>query len=113
VGRLLQTGVIFAAVLVLAGGAVFLSRHGGEAPGHRTFRGEPAVLRSIAGIVHDAVHGSGRGIIQFGLLCLIATPVARVAFAMFAFLMQHDRLYAVVALIVLSLLLYSLTIGYL
>jgi uncharacterized membrane protein len=48
-------------------------------------------------------------IIQLGLLILIATPVARVAFSVFAFAQERDWLYVVVTLIVLGLLLYSLS----
>ena len=55
----------------------------------------------------------GRGLIQLGLLVLIATPVARVAFSVYAFLRQRDvRLYVGVTLVVLSLLVYSLAVGY-
>jgi uncharacterized membrane protein len=72
------------------------------------FRGEPTDLRSIPGIIHDAAGLSGRGIIQLGLLLLIATPVARVAFAVFGFAAERDRMYVVFTLIVLGVLLYSL-----
>jgi uncharacterized membrane protein len=50
-------------------------------------------------------------VIQFGLLLLVATPVARVVFAMVAFARQHDYMYVIVSLIVLIVLLYSLTGG--
>jgi len=50
-------------------------------------------------------------LIQLGLLLLIATPVARVAFSVVAFAMQRDRLYVAVALIVLAVLMYSLMGG--
>ena len=50
----------------------------------------------------------GRGIIQLGLLLLIATPVARVAFSIFGFALEGDRMYAGFTLIVLAILLYSL-----
>jgi hypothetical protein len=70
---------------VLAGGLAYLSRHGGEAPGYHVFRGEPADLRSLRGILQEAWSLRGRGIIQLGLLLLIATPVARVAFLVYAF----------------------------
>ena len=50
----------------------------------------------------------GQAIIQFGLLLLIATPVARVAFAAIGFAMERDYLYVVITLIVLVVLLYSL-----
>ena len=49
-----------------------------------------------------------KGIIQLGLVLLIATPVARVAFAAYSFGRQRDWLYLGIAGIVLSLLLYGL-----
>ena len=50
----------------------------------------------------------GRGIIQLGLLFLIATPVVRVAFSIFGFAEEEDRLYVVIASVVLLVLAYSL-----
>jgi uncharacterized membrane protein len=43
------------------------------------------------------------------MLLLIATPVARVAFSVFAFAEERDWMYVVVTLIVLGLLVYSLS----
>src|SRR5713226_1425076 len=100
VGNLLRAGVALSGAIVLAGGLVYLSRHGSETPGYHVFRGEPADLRSLRGILQEACSLRGRGIIQLGLLLLIATPVARVAFLVYAFARQGDRLYAVVATIV-------------
>jgi len=107
-GNLLRAGVMLAAAVVLAGGLIYLLRHGAAQPGYHVFRGEPADLRSIRGIVAEAVTLRGRGIIQLGLLLLIATPIARVAFSVYAFARQGDRIYIVVTLIVLTLLLYGL-----
>jgi uncharacterized membrane protein len=67
----------------------------------------------MSGIVKDALAFRGRGLIQLGLLLLIATPVARVAFSAVAFAIQRDRLYVAVTLIVLAVLIYSLTGGHL
>jgi uncharacterized membrane protein len=50
----------------------------------------------------------GRGLIQLGLLLLIATPVARVAFSLLAFVLQRDRTYVMLTAFVLLLLLASL-----
>ncbi len=66
------------------------------------------LLRTVPGIIHEALALHGRGLIQFGLLLLIATPIARVAFSVVAFLHQRDWTYVAVTLIVLSLLFYSL-----
>jgi uncharacterized membrane protein len=108
---LLRTGVILSAVVVAVGGLAFLIRHGGEAPQYHAFHSEPAGLRSLSGIVADALALSSRGWIQLGLILLILTPIARVAFSVFAFARQRDRAYVVVTLIVLALLLYSLAGG--
>jgi uncharacterized membrane protein len=110
-GRLLRTGVILAAVFVLAGGAVFLARHPTPVTNYRVFQGEPEELRTVSGILHEALALRGRGLIQLGLLVLIATPIARVAFSVVAFLYQRDWTYVVVTLIVLGLLVYSLLGG--
>ena len=106
--HLLRLGVSLAAVVVLIGGVLYLVRHGSEPAEHRVFHGEPADLRSPSGIVADALALSSRGLIQLGLLLLVATPVARVAFSVFAFLRQRDVTYVVLTLTVLAVLLYSL-----
>ena len=108
IGTLLRWGVIVAAAVVLAGGAMYLVRYGSTIPDYRVFRGEPSDLRDVSGIITDAVSWHSRGLIQFGLLLLIAVPVARVAFSVAAFALQRDRTYVVVTLIVLAVLLYGL-----
>ncbi len=111
IANLLRAGVMTAAALVLAGGALFLARHGGEPVDRHVFRGEPADLRSLRGVLGGVAALHGRDIIQLGLLALIATPVARVAFAVYGFARERDRMYVTIALIVLAVLLVSLTVG--
>jgi uncharacterized membrane protein len=72
------------------------------------FHGEPNQLRTISGILREALAFQGRGIIQLGLLLLIATPVARVALSIVGFAAERDRMYVGFAAIVLVILLYSL-----
>jgi uncharacterized membrane protein len=107
-GKLLRTGVILSAMFVLAGAALYLVRHPAPATNYRVFQGEPAELRTVTGIFHEALAFRGRGLIQLGLLLLIATPIARVAFSLLAFLYERDWTYVLVTLIVLGLLFYSL-----
>ena len=107
-GKLLRAGVVAAGVVVGIGALIYLSRHGLEAPDYKVFRGEPADLRGLGGIWSDAVRLSGRGIIQLGLVLLIATPIARVAFSVYAFARKRDYKYVLITLIVLGLLAYSL-----
>jgi len=108
IGNLLRLGVMLSTLLVFAGTALYLSRHAADHPDFRTFHGEPRQLRGITGIAREAVALQGPGLIQLGLLVLIATPLARVAFSVFAFAAQRDRTYVVVTLIVLGILCFSL-----
>jgi uncharacterized membrane protein len=111
IGDLLRAGVIIAASVVAFGGIVYLVRHGAAAPNYRVFLGEPVDLRGVSGIIADARSFNGRGIIQLGLLQLVATPVARVIFSVAAFALQRDWTYVVITLIVLAALSYSLLGG--
>lgn len=108
VGQLLRAGVTSAAVIVLAGAAVYLVRHGLQPANFRVFKGEPTDLREWRGIIREALHGRGRGIMQMGLLVLLLTPVARVLFAAYAFVMERDWFYVAVSLFVFLVLLYSM-----
>ncbi|HEY9597209.1 MAG TPA: DUF1634 domain-containing protein, partial [Cyanophyceae cyanobacterium] len=67
-----------------------------------------SAFRTPEGVATAVLAGRRRGIIQFGLLLLIATPVARVVFSLLAFARQRDFTYIVVTAIVLTGLFYSL-----
>ena len=108
-GMLLRIGVLLAATVVLAGGAVHLAEHGGEsARTYQDFGAQPEYLRHVASVLRHAATADGRAIIQLGILLLIATPIARVIFSVFAFWVQRDYLYVGTTVIVLVILLYSL-----
>jgi uncharacterized membrane protein len=111
IGRLLQWGVLLAAIVVAAGGILLLAQYGHTTASFQQFRGEDSALRSVGAIIHAALTGDSRAIVQLGLVLLIATPVARVALTLGAFVIQHDRLYVLTTSIVLALLLYGLIWG--
>lgn len=108
IGMLLRVGMFASATVILIGGVLFLVRHGHSIPDYRVFDGVPTDLRTITGITKGALNGKDLAIIQFGMLLLIATPVARVLFSVFAFLSERDYLYVSISTIVLMVLLYSL-----
>lgn len=107
-GNLLRAGVGLAALIVTCGAVLYLARHGRAPADYRVFQGEPSDLRSVPGIVRNALEFNGRGIIQLGLLFLIATPVARVIFSIWGFAAERDRMYVVFTVIVLAILIFSL-----
>jgi uncharacterized membrane protein len=105
---LLRTGVLLACAIVMIGGIVYVLRHGGPLPDYHAFRREPENLRSFRGILKGLASLSGRNYIQFGLVVLVATPMTRVAFSVFAFFKERDWTYVVLTLIVFGVLVGSL-----
>jgi uncharacterized membrane protein len=108
IGNLLRAGVLLAAATVCTGGILYLVRHHADTVSYRQFSAGNASIQSLRGVVQSAAQLNSEGLIQFGLLLLIATPVARVALAIVGFALEKDRLYAVVSLIVLAILVFSL-----
>jgi uncharacterized membrane protein len=108
IGRMLQTGVLLAAAVVLAGGVMYLLHAHGPRPDYSHFHGVGSQLCNPVSIWQGVIHGDAQSVIQLGLLLLIATPVMRVVFAGVGFLFERDQLYIWVSAIVLAVLLYSL-----
>ena len=111
IGRLLRAGVTLSAAVVLLGGIVYLVRYGSATADYRTLRGVPDGLDSVRGVLGGAVELRSRWIVQFGLLLLIATPIARVGLSLAAFARQRDGTYVAITALVLGLLLFSLFAG--
>jgi uncharacterized membrane protein len=104
-GRLLQFGVLLASFVMLVGGILYVMAHHDGAPDYRVFKSEPQTLRHIGGVMSRVAAGDSAAIIQLAVLLLIATPVARVVFALIAFGIERDKLYIGVSAVVLAVLL--------
>jgi uncharacterized membrane protein len=107
-GRLLQAGVLLASAVVLVGGFLYLREHSSKPVDYRTFSGEAADLRYPIRLLRLLATGDAAAIVQLGVLLLIATPVARVVFAVIGFAIERDRLYLCISLIVLAVLMFGL-----
>lgn len=110
-GRLLQGGVLLAAVVVLAGGIAYLFAHAGERTNYGVYVARPLGLRHPWALLKGIASGDASSIIQLGILLLVATPIGRVIFAVIAFVREGDRLYTVVSLTVLAVLLFGMFRG--
>ncbi|HEY3825408.1 MAG TPA: DUF1634 domain-containing protein [Bryobacteraceae bacterium] len=108
-GSLLRAGVILSCTIMLAGGILYVLRHGAEHESYSMFQGEPAALENIGGILREVRAGSARGIIQLSVLTMIATPVMRVAFAIYGFSRQRQWVFTAISLTVLFLLAFGLS----
>jgi uncharacterized membrane protein len=109
IGILLRAGVLASAAVTVAGGIWHFAQGGSVLPDYHVFHPESAEMHGLGSVLNGIAHGRSRSLIELGLLMLIATPVARVALSMVTFLLERDRMYVVITLIVLTGLLASLT----
>lgn len=101
IGNLLRIGVSAAALVVIAGGVWYLL-------GTNDLADYSHFHPAVVGLQAFRHLPPSRALILWGLLLLIATPVARVVFSLVAFAMERDRTYVIATLIVLVVLLYSI-----
>lgn len=100
---LMIAGVWLAAGLCSLGLAMSLVR-GEPRATLKPFTGVMGELTSPAAVLSAAARFEPRGLMALGVLVLIATPVARVAFSLVTFAMERDRVYVLITAIVLGLL---------
>ncbi|MHA4893183.1 DUF1634 domain-containing protein [Pedobacter sp. PWIIR3] len=108
-GTLLRVGVVASMIVVFTGGMIYLFTRYSEAVDYSVFDPNKSGLFSIASVYRGVLNLDGNAIAQFGVLLLIFTPVARVVFSVFSFLIERDYLYVVIGLLVLTVILISLS----
>lgn len=106
-GLILQTGIFISTTLVMIGGLVFLSQHGSE-----TLSSElaPSINYDIdmLTIWHSKNLFSSVGLIELGLLCLVATQVFRVGLLCYFYTISRDYWFIFFSTFILLVLLYSM-----
>lgn len=109
--RVMVAGTLLAAAIIAAGLLWYLSAHSGSLPGDHIFRGEPKYLENPVHMVLRAfepgVAGERRSLVMIGIFLLLLNPPVRVFLAGAGYLLERDRLYAVVSAIVFAVLLVS------
>lgn len=108
-GTLLRVGVISSMTVVFIGGLIYLFSNSSELVDYEKFNSGKSGFSSINAILLGLTHFDGSAIIQFGTLLLIFTPVLRVVFSVFSFLIERDYLYVLIGLFVLCVILFSLS----
>ncbi|RZL19479.1 MAG: DUF1634 domain-containing protein [Pedobacter sp.] len=111
-GNLLRIGVISSMVIVLTGGVVYLFEQRGVVADYGTFRPALSDYSSILSILKGLMSFKSTAIIQFGILLLIFTPIMRIVFSIYNFIMERDHLYVIIGIIVLTIILVSLNGGF-
>jgi uncharacterized membrane protein len=106
-GNMLRIGVTVAALVMVAGGVLYLSQFRGPLPDYQHFHGAPPAYEHIGSILAGVGRLDSGSLIELGILLLIATPIGRVLFGVVGFALLKDRLYTAVSAIVLTILLLS------
>ncbi|MFN7527771.1 MAG: DUF1634 domain-containing protein [Dolichospermum sp.] len=110
--NLLVYGVLIASFVVLSGGILYLINHGLDIAEYQVFIGTQSQLHSPTGVVNAVLAGSSQGIIQLGLLILIAVPILRVIISLLTFLLEGEFIYVIITSLVLAILIYSIVGAY-
>ncbi|WP_316799881.1 DUF1634 domain-containing protein [Pedobacter frigidisoli] len=110
-GTMLRAGVVISMAIVLVGGFIFLFHNQGSLTDYRVFKPELAKFSSIIKIFKGIPSLEGDAIIQFGILMLIFTPIARIIFAIISFFIEKDYLYVLIGFIILTIITISLSGG--
>lgn len=107
-GTLLRVGVIVSALIVFIGGIVYMRTNANQVVSFEEFHPDIVAFSSVANIINGIKNFDGLAIIQFGVLLLIFTPIMRVVFSVFGFLLEKDYMYVLIGLIVLAVIIMSL-----
>ena len=112
VGQILRIGVILASSILILGGIFYLIVHGQDTvPNYKDFVGEGNSNTTMTGIITGAVSLNIPQVIQLGVLLLICTPIVRVIGSLLGFVIEKDRLYIIITLIVLTVIIGSILSG--
>lgn len=98
----LLSGIVLSGILLSVGLLTIFIRHEARPVGPPS---------NLAVLVHSALAGNGLAMTELGLLALMITPLLRVAVLAAGWAYEGERRFAVVALVVLGLLGFSLFLG--
>jgi uncharacterized membrane protein len=115
ISHVLRIGVTVSLLVVVLGTVISFIHH----PGYLKMPAALAPLTAPASdtppTLHDVWTGAlawrGQSLVMVGLILLIATPVLRVAVSVAVFLIQRDRVFVLITLLVFALLMASYFVG--
>jgi uncharacterized membrane protein len=108
-GTLLRVGVIASMAVVFIGAVIYLVVYHSETVDYHQFNPHKTEYSSVSAIFQGLSRLDSKAIIQFGTVLLIFTPVTRIVFSIFSFLIERDYLYVIIGLFVLCIILISLS----
>ncbi len=107
ISRLLKVGIALSSIIVILGGVLFLLHEGDIPVKYHIFLGEPDYLKDLGDVERSALEGQPVAIIQWGVILLIATPIARELLCFIGFLLRGEWKFVFITLFTSLLLLIS------
>lgn len=112
IGNIMRWGVIISLSVTFLGGVMYLFQHPVETVNFKEFTEQDyAVTEILMNTWSGLLDFKGEALIMLGILLLFSTPVIRVLFSLLGFIIEKDRLYIVITLIVLAIIFISITGG--
>ncbi|GGF08417.1 bacteriocin-type signal sequence-containing protein [Chishuiella changwenlii] len=113
IGGVLKYGVITVLVVATIGGLVYLFHHSNDTLDYSKFvENDRSIFEVISTTVKDAFQLKGRSIIYLGILILFFTPFLRLILSLFSFVIEKDKLYIAITLIVIGVVAMSVFFGF-
>lgn len=105
IATLLNVGTIAAAIVLLTGLALLVKQ--GAPPQVGNFAARTRESDSIARILSDVLHAKPDAIAMLGVILLVFIPAARTLAAAVVFAKERDRLFTLLALVIVATLIIS------
>lgn len=106
-GNMLKIGVIISSSITIFGGILFLLNHGTEIPNYHIFNESSFNFSSLKNLYVDVIALNSEVIMELGILLLIATPIIRILFSVFAYAFEKDYMYVCFAIFVFLVTIYG------
>lgn len=112
IGKVLRWGVWTAMAVCFVGGIIYLLEHGQEPVHYPVYQQQDQSITEVIGNAFQTLaEGKGQGIILLGVLLLFATPLIRLLLSLIGFILEKDRLYIAITIIVLLIIFTSIQGG--
>ncbi len=113
IGGVLKYGVLTVLITSVIGGTLYLYRHSTEMVDYSSFaENDQSIFDVMQSVFVNVGNGKGRGIIFLAVLLLFLTPLVRLLLSLVSFVLEKDRLYIAITLLVIAVILLSVSLGF-
>ncbi|WP_437918128.1 DUF1634 domain-containing protein [Sphingobacterium sp. LRF_L2] len=112
VANVLKYGVRTVLFFGITGGLIFLVNHSTEQVDYSKFiEKDNSIFEVISHVIRGAIALDGRAVIYLGILILFFTPFLRLLLSLGSFILERDKLYVFITLLVLAIIALSVSLG--